>query len=396
MKFRLLLIKRAVEDVIMFPLILLGRLLAIMKPLGREYKVFYFFPFYHTGGAEKVHALIAKATGNSDCIIYFTKKSHNASFFQKFKETGCCIKDVSKYTDNKWIYFTNIIFRGIISGFINKQKTIPVVFNGQCNFGYKISPWINKNTRQIELIHSVSNFSYIRIPFLPFITETVMISIEKIKEHKKLYHRFSIPGLYDAKIHHIPNTSEFDNIESTEKDFSKIIVMYSGRATYEKRANLIVAIAKKVHEENKDIQFIMAGDEFNKLKSSDNSFISFKGNIADEKELHAVYKQSNVLLITSSTEGFPLAVIEGMAYGNAIIATPVGDLPVHIKDSQNGYLFSSVQDENKIIEEGCALILRLDKEKQLLKQIAVNNISYAQEHFSFKKFAGAYNKIIFN
>ena len=305
MKFRLLLIKRVVEDIVMFPLILLGRLLSILKPLDREYKVFYFFPFYHTGGAEKVHALFANATGSQDCIIYFTKNSHNKAFFQKFKDSGCVIKEVSRYTDNKWIYFVNIIYRGLISGYINKQKNAPVVFNGQCNFGYKISPWINRNIKQIELIHSISNFSYIRIPFLPFISKTIMISVEKIKEHKKLYRRFFIPELYDNKIHHIPNASEFDSIDVSEKNFSGVIVLYSGRATYEKRAHLVVAIAREVHTVSPAVQFIMAGDEFSDFKSSNNSFISFKGNIADEKELKAVYKQSNILLITSSTEGFP-------------------------------------------------------------------------------------------
>ena len=106
MKFRVLLMKRTVEDIFMFPFILLGRLLALVKPLNRQYKVFYFFPFYHTGGAEKVHALITKATGSNECIIFFTKKSHNAAFLEKFSQSGCVIKDVSKYTDNKWLYFT--------------------------------------------------------------------------------------------------------------------------------------------------------------------------------------------------------------------------------------------------------------------------------------------------
>jgi glycosyltransferase involved in cell wall biosynthesis len=380
----------------MFPLIITGRLAALLKPLNKEYKVFYFFPFYHTGGAEKVHALIAKATGDKDCIIFFTKRSHNQALLQKFRESGCVIKDISTYTDNKWIYFINIIFRGIISGYINKQNSKPVVFNGQSNFGYKLSPWINKEIRQIELIHSISNFSYIRIPFLPFITKTVMISKEKIKEHTTLYRRFQIPEEYTNKIHYIPNASEFEQITLTQKKFSSLVVLYSGRATTEKRAYLVAAIAKKVHAVNPSIKFIMAGDEFSALKSAENSFISFKGNISDEKELQSVYQQSNILLITSSTEGFPLAVIEGMAYGNVIIATPVGDLPVHIKDAKNGFLFSTVHDENKIVEEGAAIILRLQQERDLLKQISAHNITYAQQHFSFQQFAEAYHKIIFS
>src|SRR5206468_2512178 len=112
--------------------------------------------------------------------IFFTRKSQNDLFYSEFAASGCEIRDVSNYTDNKLIYFVNIIFRGMIAAYINNQKKKPVVFNGQCNFGYKISPWISNRIPQIELIHSLCSFSYIRIPFLPFISRTVMISTVRI------------------------------------------------------------------------------------------------------------------------------------------------------------------------------------------------------------------------
>src|SRR5687768_9146337 len=118
----------------MYPFILMGRIIAKANPLKKEYETFYFFPFYHIGGAEKVHAQIAKATGDKDCIIFFTRRSANNLFYEEFRQSGCEMKDISRYTDNKWIYFVNIIFRGIISYYINSQKTRPLVFNGQCNF----------------------------------------------------------------------------------------------------------------------------------------------------------------------------------------------------------------------------------------------------------------------
>lgn len=395
MRFRLLLAKRVVEDIMMWPLILLGRLIATSRPLKKEYKVFFFFPFYHTGGAEKVHSLIAKAAGGQDSLIYFTKKSHNTSFFQRFKDSSCEIRDISRYTDNKAFYFVNIIFRGIISGYINRQTAPPVVFNGQCNFGYKLSPWISRRIRQVELIHSISNFSYIRMPFLPFISQTVMISTQKIAEHIQLYRKFGVPSRYDGRIRYIPNASEFATIDSSSKDFSSVKVLYSGRATAEKRPHLVVAVAKAIHRQIPSVQFIMAGDDFAELKSVDTDFIAFKGNIDDENELRQLYMDANVVIITSSTEGFPLAVIEGMAYGNAIVATPVGDLPVHIQHEENGFILSST-DETKVVTEAVEFVLRLVNDRNLLRSIASNNIQYAHVNFSFTTFAQAYKKIIFS
>lgn len=395
MKFRLLLFKRWVEDLLMSPLILIGRVLSLLRPLKKEHDVYFFFPFYHTGGAEKVHALIANVAGGANTIIFFTRKSHNDAFLQKFKESGSDIRDVSKYTDNKALYFLNIIFRGILSGYINGQKKLPVVFNGQCNFGYKISPWIRKEIKQIELIHSVSNFSYIRIPFLPFISKTVMISEVKIKEHLALYKRYGIPETYASRINYIPNASEFEEINVFEKDFTTFTVLYSGRATQEKRVHLVARIAEEVHRNDSSIRFVMAGDDFSGLNKQQLSFVNFQGNIRDEKELAALYKQSSVLCITSSTEGFPLAVIEGMAYGCAILATPVGDIPLHIKPEENGFLFSSIADEDKIVNEGVGFILELKNNPALQKAIAENNIHYAHSIFGYKRFAADYQKLIY-
>ena len=121
--YNLLQIKRSVENIFIFPFILLGRLIAVISPLKKKYQVFYFFPFYHTGGAELFNMRLTHAVGGEDCIIFFTKKSKDNRFYKEFKESGCTIKDISKFTDNKWFYFLNLIFRGIISGYINSQKT---------------------------------------------------------------------------------------------------------------------------------------------------------------------------------------------------------------------------------------------------------------------------------
>jgi len=80
MKYRLLLFKRQLEAVFIFPFIATGRLIALCKPLKEAYDIFLFFPFYHIGGAEKVHYEIAKVAGNKKAIIFFSKRSHNNFF----------------------------------------------------------------------------------------------------------------------------------------------------------------------------------------------------------------------------------------------------------------------------------------------------------------------------
>ena len=45
---------------VMFPFIILGKLIAKKTPLDKEYDIFFFLPDYAIGGAEKVNAEIIK------------------------------------------------------------------------------------------------------------------------------------------------------------------------------------------------------------------------------------------------------------------------------------------------------------------------------------------------
>lgn len=389
--FKLLIIKRTIEDIILLPFIFAGRLIAYLKPQKEEFRIYFFFSFYHIGGAEKVHAQIAQACGGADCIIYFTRKSHNNLFLQEFEKSKCVIKDISYYTDNKWLYFINFMFRGIITGYINGQLNTPFVFNGQCNFGYKISPWIKKRIPQFELIHSLNSFSYIRIPFISFITTTVMISRKKIEEHRRLYEKYKIPALYAERIVYISNAIPLEENDNTKED--QFTVLYSGRGGEEKRLPLIAQIASLAHKDHPDIQFAFMGDVSNVIQQENYPFIKFYGAVSDQKEINRIYANAKILLLTSSTEGFPMVVIEGMNAGCAIIATPVGDIPLHVQNEKNGYLFSTVENETKIIEEGYHYIVRLKQNPDLLGRISANNRIYAQSEFSIERFNTSYREL---
>jgi glycosyltransferase involved in cell wall biosynthesis len=391
--FSLLILKRKTEDVLMFPFIVLGRLLALVKPCKEEYDTFLFFPFYHIGGAEKVHYEIAKVAGQKKAIIYFTKKSHNTLFLKNFEEASCTIKDISKWTDNKWLYFNNIIARGFLSAHINRQKIKTVVFNGQCNFAYKISPWIKRAVPQYELIHSFNSFSLIRIPYLPFITKTVMISHIRIDEHIAHYKKKGIPDAYASKIIYISNAIDLP-AKTEEKKKENFTVLYSGRGGVEKRLGLIMKIAAQVHAANPSVLFEIMGDVSNVVNHQDFPYVKFYGNVSSAEQIAEIYNKAHLLILTSDTEGFPMVVIEAMAYGCAILATPVGDIPLHIKNGEHGYLFSSVTDTQKIIKEGADYILSLSSNHRQFDEISKTNRQYAAANFDIALFNKKYGALL--
>ncbi len=395
MKYRLCMWKHWLENILIFPFILFGRLIGSMFPLKQSYDVYFFFPFYHIGGAEKVHFQVAAATGGSNCIVYFTRKSLNHLYYEEFKKTGCKLVDISSWTDNKFFYFNNLICRGIISYHINRQAKKPVVFNGQCNFGYKISPWISNDIPQLELIHSLCSFSYIRIPFIQYYYRTVMISRRRITDHEALYDRYGIPQAYKENIRFILNgiPLPLEKRWSNNEVVGRLRILYVGRDTEEKRVDLIASVAKEVKDAGVDADFVFMGEVRNAIPNELHPYCTFLGNMHDDKAIHGEYMKSHILLMLSTTEGFPMAVMEGMARGLVIISTPVGEIPMYVKNGINGYLTRSTSTNRKVLQQAVDHIKTLAANPQLIANMGGNNVVVAEESFGIEKFNREYRSL---
>jgi len=66
--------------------------------------------------------------------------------------------------------------------------------------------------------------------------------------------------------------------------------------------------------------------------------VEFRGWI---KDLKAIYKELDIVALTSLNEGTPVSLIEAMAAGRSVVATEVGGVPDIVQDGKNGYLVKS-------------------------------------------------------
>jgi len=394
MRYRLFLLKRQLEDLLILPFIWIGKILGSRLIEAKPFDILFIFPFYHTGGAEKVHLQIANAFKGRKGLVLFTKKSSATIYKQAFIETGLELIDISSYTDNKFQYWNNLIFRGAVAELVEKQESKPIVFNGQSNFGYKLSRWLEKEIVQVELIHAFCSFSWIRIPFLSFYKKTIMISNHSIAEHKKQYKELGVPDFEANKIIYLPNGISFPTMaERQENASSTINVLYVGRATSEKRVGLIAKIAKRVKEKRLQVEFNMVGDVMHVIPEEYQKFIHFHGPINNEKELFDIYQKNQVFIMTSLHEGFPLTIMEAMAAGCLILSTPVGDIPYHVKKDVNGYLYSTTTDEETIVLESIAYLEQILDQPSICKQISSNNQAYALKEFELSIFEKRYQSL---
>jgi glycosyltransferase involved in cell wall biosynthesis len=83
-----------------------------------------------------------------------------------------------------------------------------------------------------------------------------------------------------------------------------------------------------------------------------------------------------------------------MAHNCAVIATPVGDIPLHVKNKENGFLFTEINDEQKIVAEGIEYIGSLNNDRALLEKMGNKNRQYAFDNFGVNKFNESYRQLI--
>ena len=192
-------------------------------------------------------------------------------------------------------------------------------------------------------------------------------------------------GFPPHKIIHIPNgvdTSFFSPLDQSKDSNQPFTVCYIGRLVKEKGVEtLLEAIylaQKKVH--NIRAIIVGGGDLETKLKQraleldlKDRTI--FAGEVVD---VLPYYRQADVFVLPSYSEGMPLAVLEAMACALPVIATPVGgitdiiqgsdtdlsrDTSYHIK--QNGILVHP--GDAKSIADA---IVRLSHDKELYYRLS--------------------------
>ncbi|MBK7438863.1 MAG: hypothetical protein IPI77_19450 [Saprospiraceae bacterium] len=284
--------------------------------MKEEYDIFFFFPFYCIGGAERVNAEIIRAFPDKKLIVFFTKKSQNNGMKHFFVLPNVEVKEIQTWTDNKFIYWANFIFRGICSQYINSQRRKPAVFIGQCNFGYKLTPHLRRDIKISDLLHTYhSTFLWIWAPFIQFIDERVLISPRIKSAFTESFIKYGIPLKYIDNIKIVSYCLEYIPEIKFPKSFDlPLKVYYAGRGGNQKRVWIIISIINKCRLLNLPLEFKLAGSFQMRFL-----ILLFLMELSWEKlmgESMYQFHKANDILLTSAREGFPIVIMEAMAFGS--------------------------------------------------------------------------------
>lgn len=355
-------------------------------PRLRNRDVYFIFPFHHLGGAETVHLDIMNLFRETNAVCLLTNKSVNdlnRNAFREAAETIDLYPIIRRSKERK-------IALALIARQINRSRSA-TMFGCNSHFFYDPIPLLNQNVRIIDLIHAFSPeepyaAEKYSLPYVERIDARVILGKKTLSDFAALYAANGIPEQFVNKIRIIRNRVTIP--ESTHKNFSEPLrILYVGRDGYEKRPELFFEIAAQCSVRALDAQFFVIGFSTTRQVSSN---VTIMGEL-EKPALDEYYKRAHLLLITSSREGFPMVVLEGMSFGVVPICTDVGEIPDFINDSnKNGFLVPGNADVNAIVGRFIDLIERLNADRSLLAERAANAKMSVAAEFGEENFRKSY------
>lgn len=359
---------------------------------NRQAGVFFFFPFYQTGGAEKVHASIVETVAGKKPIVLMTGYSHSKALYKDFRKNAVVLDSyhLTKFGPAKrWL--TNKLKK-----FIEQNKDV-ILFGCNSQFYYELIPMLPEKIRCIDLLHAFVH-EYEDGPekwsknLVSRLSNRVVINKKTIDDFKNFYIRNNIPLAFLDRIICISNFTEPKNYTKKDEE-TNLKILYAGRGGEEKRVYLIAELAKLAHERELFLEFHFAGDLSNAIPDHLLHYCNLHGEISDPLILEKFYHDAHLLLITSSREGFPMVIMEAMMHSVVPVATNVGGISEHITNYKNGILIDQA-DESQIIEEFYQVLKHLSENRQVLTELSLNAHQYALKNFRKDVFVDSYRKLL--
>lgn len=368
-------------------LICFGKIIGGLLPFKNRSGIFFFFSFYHTGGAEKVHSDIVSCFKKDQPWVFFTLRSNNNHFRPTFRESAklfnICYLPI----------LTRSVIIGILSVLINRHKKA-VVFGCNSYLYYKLIPHLNNQVRRIDLIHAFGGGAeHFSLEVASEIDTRVVINEKTIDDFKAQYSANGLDISLSDRVMLIENRMIIPEKYPDKKISPSLKIIYVGRGSEEKRVHLFGRVATLCKQHNLPTEFILIGDVAAALDIDDLKNCNVMGVITDTLQLNKIYAEADLLLLLSSREGFPLVIMEAMAHGVVPVCTNVGGIQVHVKHQVNGMLVAN-NDEGAIVANVFEIIENMHHNRALLQQLSRSSYDYAKQNFSSPRFCKAYRKLI--
>jgi glycosyltransferase involved in cell wall biosynthesis len=273
-------------------------------------------------------------------------------------------------SQNTWGFFRDGLFV-LIGRWFSKARTVIHYHGGESFLDF----WRNAN--------SIMKW------YIPFVLERVDVAIVLGKRLQDIF-KSTV-----ARVETVPNGITFNpTLRAHRGNHGGVVyISYLGGLFKAKGVVDLVRAAALVLKKRSTAHFRFAGEWWVQepetkrevkqiLQNSDiSSHVSFVGRIlGEQKELYLL--DTDIFVLPSWSEGFPLVILEAMAAGCPVISTRVGAIPEVVLEGITGIL---VEKQNP--QQLADAIIRLVDDPELRQRMGEAGRKRFEEHYTFERCA---------
>lgn len=314
---------------------------------------------------------------------------------------------VLNFKDNhwkeKWFFFQPALYKKLAREIREFNPDI-ILCNGSRTLKYaalvkRLSPevrakWIYRVIDSARYWNNKTLTALIyRLFIIPAMDAAVGVSKQSLNDMVQHY-RFKKPVISIPRAVDIDFYTSFQlplglrlNLGINEQAF---VVLFLGNFTHQKRPDRFIEIIAEVRKMHPQIHGLMVGDgplkKQMELLSQDlqvSHNITFTGYQQDVRSFIAM---SDLLMLTSDTEGMPGVVLEAAAMNKITIAGPVGGVAEFIDNNYNGFIVAALKNE-KFAEK----LKQIISDKDSLGRISIAAAEKVRNEFSIQKIYESYS-----
>lgn len=237
----------------------------------------------------------------------------------------------------------------------------------------------------------INAFALRRFKYVLTVTKSFKnMLIERGFKEKRLFVVYN--GInFNDKIN-IVNKSDFYKNFGIKYEPENVYVGIAARLQTVKGVQYFIEAAVKVLNKNDNIKFVIAGTGYEESKFK--NYIK-ENNLSDKiymlghvTDINSFYNAIDINTLTSISESFPYALLEGARMKKATISTAVGGIVEMIKDGETGFLINAGDTQNLALK-----IEMLANNAELRNNLGNAFYEDAKNRFSDLKMAQTHKKI---
>lgn len=342
------------------------------------------------GGAERFAALLSLMLERQDFEVHniIINDEVDFEYSGKFLNLG--------KLDKVYSFLPRKVAKGVLlNRYLNKNNITVVIDNRTRNNFIRdfISKWIFGKRKKLYVVHSYNLDNY--FPKSILLAKTLyqdaekLICVshsieEKVKQKFGFKNTITIHNPFDfSTIKQVDVSSNFENyilffgrLDNKSKNFDLMLDAFSISGIFNKGYHL------KILGNGPDFEFIQ-----NKIKML--KLDNFVKIVPFTKEPFEFVKNAKYTILTSRYEGFPMSIVESLAYGTPVIAVDCNSGPSEIiVHERNGLL---IENNNPQVFAN-AMNLMIDD--FVLYEFCKNNASKSVEHLSLSTISKQWKSIL--